>query len=467
MSNLGGGSFANLQAVVGTPDTSAEFKVESNNGVIFEGTVFSGMPVTIQLDREFQVTSSDFVERQKGIRIYSTGSESITVLAKNSVTFINFGAYLAYPCRTFETNSAYEYVVISVNSAVALSRFLLVGCESDTVITVIPTQMVSIPQDLQDSLSASTNIETGATSHQLVLNKMQTLQISSISDLTGTKIISNKPLTVISGHECANVPSTSSGCEPLAVQIPPTFTWGEEFLLSPFAGRRGVQTFKAVTSQNNTFFTWVCGTESREAREDTVLQIDTDEHCYLKTSKPVLVIQLSFGGSIDRLGDPAVAMISPIDQYIHETEFFSLPTRDFSTNYISITVTAEHYNPNSILLDGTAVNCKWQVIYNNTVSFDIAGYSCNVRITSAFGSDTQHEIAHLNSDGLISVLAYGFSTFPAQGYAYLTGQELKVSVAQTGTYVIQSWTPSPLIKERKRNHALANTGYTCTRALIK
>lgn len=163
MSNLGGGSFANLQAVVGTPDTSAEFKVESNNGVIFEGTVFSGMPVTIQLDREFQVTSSDFVERQKGIRIYSTGSESITVLAKNSVTFINFGAYLAYPCRTFETNSAYEYVVISVNSAVALSRFLLVGCESDTVITVIPTQMVSIPQDLQDSLSASTNIETGAT----------------------------------------------------------------------------------------------------------------------------------------------------------------------------------------------------------------------------------------------------------------------------------------------------------------
>lgn len=436
LSNIGGGSFSNLQIVVGTPDTSAEFKVESSNGVIHEGTVTFSEPVALFLDRQLQlqVTSGEFVDRQKGLHIYSTGSESIYVLVKNYVTFINFGAYLAYPCQTFETDSAYEYFVISVDSAVALSQFLLVGCENDTAITVIPTQMVSIPRDPQDRLTASTTIESGATSHQLILHEMQTLPVSSVGDLTGTKIISNKPLTVISGHECANVPSTRSGCEPLAVQIPPTFTWGTEFLLSPFTGRFGAQTFKAVTSENNTFFTAICGTSSHENREDTVFQFDTDEHCYLKTSKPVLLIQLSFGGSVDKRGDPAVAMISPIDQYIHETDFFSLPTSEFSNNYISITVTAEHYNPDSILLDGTKINCEWKEIYNNTVSFDIVGYGCSAIISSESRSHTQHKIAHSNANGLISVLAYGFSAFPAQGYAYLTGQELKVANVQTGKY---------------------------------
>lgn len=429
-----GGRFTTLEIVVGTPATSAEFKVETNDEVLYEGTVTSSTPIVIGVDGAFQVTNNKFTSRQKGLHIYSKGSEPIYILAKNSVTFVNLGAYLAYPCQTFEANSAYEYFVISADDPndATLSQFLLVGCESDTEITVIPTQTVSIPEDPQNDDNAMASIELGTTSHQFILHKMQTLLISSVDDLTGTKIISNKPLTVISGHECANIPPSRSGCEPLAVQIPPVFTWGTEFLLAPFSGRSGAQTFKAITSQDNTFFTSTCGTTSEETREDTVFQLDTDEYCYLKASKPVLLAQLSFGGSLDRLGDPAIAMISPIDQYIRETEFFSLPIREFSSNYISITVRAEHYIPDSILLDGNRITCMWQEIYSDAITFDIVGYGCNTAISSESAVHTQHTVTHSDSGGLISVLAYGFSTFPAQGYAYLTGQELKVSVIETG-----------------------------------
>lgn len=437
MNNIGGSDFTNLEVVVGTRATSAQFKIETNDGVIHEGTSTSSSPTAVSVASTFQVANSEFANRYKGLHIYSTGSESIYVLVKNFVTFVNLGAYLAYPCIRFETDAAYEYVVVSADDPDDLlnSEFLLVGCENDTEITIVPTQTVSIPQDPQDQDSAMTTVDLGTTSHQIILHTMQTLLISSVDDLTGTKIISNKPLTVISGHECANIPSSRSSCEPLAVHVPPTFTWGTEFLLAPFAGRRGNQTFKAVTSENNTFIATVCGTTSNEVRVNTVFQLDTNKYCYLESSKPVLLTQLSFGGSIDNMGDPSIALISPIDQYIRETEFFSLPTFEFSNNYISITVRIEHYNPDRILLDGAKVNCEWQEIYNNTFTFDIVGYGCNTTVSSNFFSHTRHIVTHSDANGLISVLAYGFGAFPVQGYAYLTGQELQsTAIVDPGTY---------------------------------
>ena len=430
--NIGGGEFTNLEIVVGTSHTSAGFIVQSSNGIIHNGTATSNMPTVVTIESEFQVGSDTFENRQKGLRVYSTGSESIYVLAKNYVSFVNSGVYLAYPCQAFETESMYEYIAVSVDSDVALSQFLLVGCENDTEVTVVPAQTVSIPQDTQDFSSASTSIEQGSTSHRFIVHKMQTLLVSSINDLTGTRITSNKPLTVISGHECANVPSSATGCEPLAVQIPPTFTWGTEFLLSPFAGRNGAQTFKVVISENGTFLNSQCGTTSHEGRADTTFQFDADELCYLRASEPVLLVQLSFGESVDRLGDPAVSLISPIDQYIHGTEFLSLPMSGFSSNYISVTVTTEHYAPESILLDGTRVNCEWQEIRGDAIAPDIVGYGCSTIVSSDSRTHTRHTVTHSNLGGLISVVAYGFNTLPAQGYAYLTGQELKISFPETG-----------------------------------
>ena len=49
---------------------------------------------------------------------------------------------------------------------------------------------------------------------------MQTLLIGKAHvNLTGSKVVSNKPIT---GHECGNVPSTQDYCDDLAVSIPPT-----------------------------------------------------------------------------------------------------------------------------------------------------------------------------------------------------------------------------------------------------
>lgn len=320
----------------------------------------------------------------------------------------------------------YSYGVVSVGDLAdeLASQVLLVGCENDTTITIAPTQSIFLPMDTQ-TVSASVYVEHGTQSHEIILNKMQTLLVVSFDDLTGTNIISNKPLTVISGHECANIPLSEAGCEPLAVQVPPIATWGTRFLIAPFAGRDGPQAFKAVSSKTNTSYVYTCDSRSKFAPETSTLSFSSDSYCYLQSTDPVFLTELSFGGSVDSKGDPTISIISPIDQYVSAIDFVSLPTSFFMTNYISVTVAVEHYNPDDIILDGATINCEWQEIRD--VDANVVGYGCNKTISSDSETPRKHTVSHSAENGVLSVLVYGFSSFPGRGYAYLAGQILETT----------------------------------------
>ena len=428
MQNIAGFSFTEFRLTVGTPTNgSVSFKVEDIAGIIHNGTVTPNAPVFISIPNSHQVTGSDYNNRQRGIRVYSTEGSLLYVVAENFISFLNHGAYLAYPCLSLGRNiGQYRYGIISSGNPLNAQRsqILLVGCENGTAITVAPTRTISLPMDIQTS-STSVTIESGASSHEIFLNKLQTLLVSSTDDLTGTIITSNKPLTVISGHECANIPQSEAGCEPLAVQVPPIATWGTRFLLAPFAGRNGPQAFKAVSSNPNTSYVYTCGLESRSATRTNTLYFYSTSYCYLQSTHPVFLTQLSFGGTVDNMGDPAISIISPLDQYVHEIDFISLPTSYFGSNYISVTVATENYNPASILLDGQAINCTWQEVRDN--ENHTVGYGCSKTISSNLNVPRKHRISHSAKNGVLSVLVYGFNAFPGRGYSYLAGQVLETT----------------------------------------
>ena len=430
MSNVGGTSFTSLRLQLSTNALAANFVVESMNGIIQEGMVSFGSPVTVGISFDFQVADSNFENREKGIHIYSTNDEPISVIAENFVFPFNHGVFLAYPCLYFETDSGYEYSVISVDATGSLkSQVLLVGCENDTKIVITPSRDISIPESLQTD-STDMSVDAGSPSNELLINKMQTFLITSEQDLTFTKIVSNKPLTVIAGHECASVPFFSSGCEPLAFQVPPVSTWGTNFFLTAFSGRGiGVQSvFKLLTTSINvTTVSFKCGISTSEP---IIRQISgsfeflSSENCFLQASAPLLVVQLAQSGSIDEIGDPAIALISPTDQYIHEISFLSLPTSSFPFNYINVVVTLEHFSTSSVILDGEVLDCEWVAILNSSNS--VVGYACNKTMTSGTSSPEQHNVTHSSENGLMSVLVYGFNRRSKTGYAYLAGQQIFV-----------------------------------------
>ena len=438
MRGIGGTGLTTLRVTIGTSsDTSVTFVVESSNGVIRMGTVTSDAPVVVTIPPQMQVTGSDFANREKGIHIYATGDDPdpLYVLGENFFRFVNHGAFSVYPCLPLGDDiEQYEYRVISSDVNIGLySEFLLVGCEDDTIVTITPTQSISIPENAQMASTALT-IDPDM-DHEITLGTMQTLLVLSFDDLTGTKIISNRPLTVLSGNECANVPLSKSGCEPFTVQVPPIATWGRTFLLAPFAGRNGPHHFKAVSTNDDTDFVFVCGDDSLAQPGTSVLTFSSDTFCYLESSDPVFLTEMSFGGSFESpnsQGDPSIAIVSPIDQYVSAIEFLSLRTSEFPLNYISVTVAAEHYNPARIMFDGDVLDCDWQEIADDDGT--VVGYGCDHAISSSAAAPMKHTVSHLADGGLISVLVYGFNSFPAQGYAYLTGQLLAITEGQTTSF---------------------------------
>ena len=418
-------SYGNFRIVVqAETNVAVPFGVETDSGEIYRGTTTAASPVTILLPTNLSTQDSSYSYRNKGVHVNSIGGGKLSVLAINLQQASTVGGYLAYPCHSVDGSPYYEYYIVSTQSYYYGfdSEFLLVGCEANTMISVTPTQTINIPIDVQSSSSMSATVQRN-TNHQITLNKMQTLLVRAAdysSDLTGTRIISNKPLTVISGHECANIPSSQYGpCAHLAEQILPTTTWRQNFLLVPFGGRSG-QYYKIMSSKGGTTVARTCNsvtttqTLSSPGNFSTFFTSSTT-YCSVVSNKPIFVTQLGIGGQQDGIGRPVITTVPSLDQYTDRYTFSSLNTSDFTIHQISVSVLPEYYQPNNIKLDGNPLQTNWTAIYNTGGS--IVGYGCHVSVTGG----ASHTVSHDNPSGKMAVLVYGWNSAPFNGYSYLAG----------------------------------------------
>ena len=424
-----------FELIIGTPFDDASYIIESSAGVIGTGTVSSTISATVDVQSDFQVVSSEFADRMKGLTVRATGDNPISVLV--TVTYPSFfrsayATYLVHPNKEFENEESYEYFGLSTDYGEMIiptrrSNILLIGNFDETTVSITPTQVVRLPNDAQAD-SPMVDVAAGAT-HEVTLGRLQSLLLLSLTDLTGTRIVSNKPLTVVTGHQCAQIPSTEVFCEPIYVQVPPTLNWGQTFLLAPFAGRNASQFYKLVTSKDSTTVAYRCdtlgskGIEISTAGSGSILALPANSFCYLTASNPILVVQWGSGFATDNMGDPAMALVSPSTGHVSSTSFITLL---FPNDFISVTVQAEHFDESQILLDGGELTCTWQDIYAIT-SEDIVGHGCTAGVTAGI-----HVISHSGENGVLSVIVCGWSARPSVGYAYLTGINLEVSEPDTG-----------------------------------
>uniref|UniRef100_A0A1X7U082 PSI domain-containing protein n=1 Tax=Amphimedon queenslandica TaxID=400682 RepID=A0A1X7U082_AMPQE len=229
---------------------------------VHNGVVTKNIPHSyVYVPSRFQTHSTSFGERYKGIKIKS--DQPI------SASFYNiFIDHLILPYHEYPGVSQYKYYAVSTSSyhSTYLSQVLLIGCINNTVISIIPTVDLFIPIDVQKSGSDDILVTKG-NSHTITLHEGQTLLLGkgNGSDISGTHFISNKPLTVITGHQCGSTPDMKKRfhCHPLQLQVPPTITWGTRFILTNFNNfhysKSPVPSYlKTVTSQGNTSITIYC-----------------------------------------------------------------------------------------------------------------------------------------------------------------------------------------------------------------
>jgi hypothetical protein len=71
---------------------------------------------------------------------------------------------------------------------------------------------------------------------RLSMEPYQTLTLTSgaAGDLTGVRVMSNKPVGVFGGHVCTQIPFGSIACDHIEEQLLPDETWGDRYVAVPF-----------------------------------------------------------------------------------------------------------------------------------------------------------------------------------------------------------------------------------------
>ena len=348
---------------------------------------------------------------KEGVHLQTTGDDIFVIgLSEGQDTFDTF---FAIPVKELCVNK-YTYFAISVDAHVrADGSVVIVGTANKTIVNItVPVSAVIKLSNSVDWLS----LQSG-TLYSFEIQRLQIAYIAVLTtDLTGTKVTSNKPISLFSGHECAFVPSTTLSCDLVMEHIPPTVLWGSVYYFAPLANRTSY-TIKIIAAYDSTVVQVYCNSTVKEYKIDTGGFItDTyhnQEFCGIYANNNVLVGQFSHGYQSDSRGDP---MMTLIPATVHYTNTITSTTFQMSTHkkysymynhYINIVALASYYQPEMISvtyggkLTHTLDSQNWVPIIRNNVT---EAYATQLKIPHGV-----FEVTHLNSSALITVVVYGFA----------------------------------------------------------
>ena len=390
-----------LKLFLSTTESNATlFSVDTIKGFHVIDIVGNNQATEIDIPIAFEVHNSE--QRYSGIKVTSKDKNNIAVYGQSFSSFTS-EMFAALPCSP-QNVTEYEYYGVTFDGVTRFSTayLLFVGCENNTLVKV-------------GSLT-------------ITLNEMETYIFNDARGLTGVKVISNKPISFISGHQCGDIPSGVMHCDHLIEQLPNTALWGKEFLSAPLFGRTAPDIYIVVSYLPSTLTTMVCSNSLEETvitlsefpKNHEVVTIPGSAYCSIESNNPVLVVQFASSGEVDNTNsDPFMMNIPPIDQY--SNSYVVVVPAEFPSSVITVFVTPEYFQPDEILIDGIPQsNANWTDIlcYNETV----CGYSANIVV-----DEGQHRVHHERGSARMSVSVYGFIL--RNGYGYYAVGDLKLDLA--------------------------------------
>ena len=287
-------------------------------------------------------------DRNKGIHVSASDpSHELTIYGLNDELASTDG-YMAISCTTYPTARDYRYFVFSAGFVAdfgfRFSRFLIVPCEDDTEISITGSQPIQSPTDMDPTVIQtdpySVNTAQRTVTYGRLLDQYETLMIDSRSDLTGTIIISDKPISVFTGHECGQVPTREPTCDYLVEQIPPHTTYGTVFFTAPFAARESGDIYRVGSVRDGAIVNVICTQEGNSVMSVTSYSINEGgfrevvtnrgpmrEFCCIQSNQPITIMGYTLGHELDFVfvegrhgpyGDPAMVYIAPATSYLND-----------------------------------------------------------------------------------------------------------------------------------------------------
>ncbi len=190
-----------------------------------------------------------------------------------------------------------------------------------------------------------------------LLNKGDVWMLSSKgrdADLTGSRIVSTKPVAVVSGNHAANVPSSKNDHFGYVVEMEiPTFSWAFNYHVPQIYTRKYSPVIRIFAKEPNTSIylngtlysnlTLSDGTLGKGYLELRMNDVSSLKSGTISSDKPIAVTLYNTGVEEDGLpeppGDPFQMTLTPAEQYVNEIYFAApaLNTADsYQHNYVNI-----------------------------------------------------------------------------------------------------------------------------------
>jgi len=205
-------------------------------------------------------------------------------------------------------------------------------------------------------------------------------------DLTGTTVDADQKITVIGGHECANVPLGISACDHLEQQLFPVETWSTEYVADAFAHRSATQVdiYRVVAGDNEVTVTTsppVPGYETFKLQRGQWIQFASPSSFYIHADGPIMVghyltganypgavknpaCEQSAVGEPEPLGDPAFTLAAPVKRYLREYAVLTPSGYMSGQNYLNIIARTG----TAVTMDGAPVSAIFTPIIGSDFS---------------------------------------------------------------------------------------------------
>lgn len=362
----------------------------------------------------YEMTQSGVVE-SKAIHVWSEDADlAVSVLSRNPATSDGF---TALPTAGLGT----DYLVASYASYAYMSNydlpseFSITATQDSTLVTITPST------DLRQGLSGDVAYARGE-AFTVMLHRGEAVQYMASTatnmtdfDATGTRITSDKPIAVIAGVQCANIPADKPYCDHICEMLLPVDRWGTAYYSAPFARRIGGDTFLAIASEDNTQVTRVSasGTTTFATLNagEFYFKHDVAEASYWSSDKPFMLVQYCNGteyptqGANSGIADPAMIVLTPAEAYTDLIVFQTpklKPGEPTFANYANIVVHSEAVS--STTFDGNPIS--------NFSSLQLPGVDHVL-----YRIDQVAPGSHIvRSDSAFGVYTYGFGSYDAYGW---------------------------------------------------
>lgn len=326
-------------------------RVALPNGVSWQRPLKAGEVYSFEVDRQFECFGEGVF--RKGVEIVA--DEPISVYCYNGIQATADG-YLALPVNSWGT----QYVAPSyavdhypgdptdpLNVCYVWPRggeLAVIAAEDSTIVSVYPTATTQL------------GIARGR-NYTKVLFKGDMFQVQDggslpgLSDLTGSVVVSNKPVGLLSGHVRASIPVLYPTKDHLIEMIPPRNTLGKRYFLVPYGGRQGGDLVRVIAGNTGvtavTLTLMTGGTQTYTLADvGEFVDINLTQLSIVTATQSVLVAQYSKSAGNDPRNagvgptgrypipfDPYMIVLTPEEQFVNAAVFQTMPNISSSPAY--------------------------------------------------------------------------------------------------------------------------------------